>query len=194
MMDQKVQTVLDAIKNRRTIPWTRLTQTPIPEDIIKILLECANLAPSHKHTEPWRFTIFTGKGRERFARVLAETYKETAGAKFNEKKYEKAKKRPNHVPVVITVVMKASGLVPHFEEVLAVGCAVQNLHLAASAMGLGCAWSTPGYLDHPNIRKLLNLEENDSCMGFLYLGVPHDGEPLKWARKPIEEKITRITD
>ncbi len=192
--DEKTQAVLDNIVNRRTIPWTKLKPDPIPEDQIQILLECANWAPTHKFTEPWRFTLFQGKGKARLAQVLATSYKETSGQKFNPKKHEKALARPLHVPLVIAVSMKRSGLIPEFEEMLAVGCSVQNLHLAASALGLGCSWSTPGYLNHFHIRKLLNLEEGDSCLGFLYLGRLEEKGPFQSIRKPVADKVTRILD
>src|SRR5688572_6337744 len=34
----------------------------IPDNIIWQALENANWAPSHKLTEPWRFTVFAGEG------------------------------------------------------------------------------------------------------------------------------------
>ncbi len=60
---------------------------PIPDDIIWQLLENANWAPTHKFTEPWRFTVFSGEGA-----ILRHNnrplYKEFAGPKFKQGKYE----------------------------------------------------------------------------------------------------------
>lgn len=38
-----------------------------------------------------------------------------------------------------------------FEEIEAVACAVQNIHLTASARGLGAFWSTPPFLYTPEM-------------------------------------------
>jgi len=166
---------------------------PIDEAHLALLFEAANWAPSHKHTEPWRFVVFKGAGRQRLADLLAETYRETIGAAFNQKKYEKTLSRPLLVPVVLAILMRPARapVCPEFEETLAVGCAVQNLHLTACALGIGCSWSTPEYVDHANIRRFFALEDRDRCFGFYYLGYL-DGEWPTSVRGDVAAKITLI--
>ena len=51
------------IKNRRSIyPYQYEKGKVIPDNIIWQILENANRAPTHKQTEPWRFTVFLVKG------------------------------------------------------------------------------------------------------------------------------------
>ncbi len=198
-MDDRIEAaraVLDNIRARRTTPFTKVKPDPIAEEHVALLLEAANWAPTHRHTEPWRFTLFAGSGRARLAQTLADTYKAVAGDAFTERKLEKALTRPMHTPVVAAVVMQPAEppAIPEYEEILAVGCAVQNLHLAAQALGIGCAWSTPGYVNHPNIRALLGLRGSAKCFGFLYLGYLEEECQLRSVRKPIEEKIKWVRD
>ena len=53
------------------------------------MLENANWAPTHKLTEPWRFTVFTGDGLKTFAGLQASVYKNSAGDNFKEDNYQK---------------------------------------------------------------------------------------------------------
>ena len=46
------------IKNRRSVFPNLYTGEPVPKEVIDQMLENANWAPTHKFTEPWRFTVF----------------------------------------------------------------------------------------------------------------------------------------
>jgi nitroreductase len=78
------------IRSRRSVfPDQFEKGKEIPEEVIWQLLENANWAPNHKNTEPWRFTVFAGKGLATFAKFQASRYKENAGGRFRQDKYEK---------------------------------------------------------------------------------------------------------
>ena len=54
-----------AIRNRRSVFVSQFDNNrKIPDEIILEILQNANSAPTHKLTEPWRFTVFSGKGLE----------------------------------------------------------------------------------------------------------------------------------
>jgi nitroreductase len=185
--------VLENIRNRRTLLFKHFAPDPILEEHVAMILDAANWAPTHKFTEPWRFTLFTGEGREPLARVLCEVYRETAGDAFKEMKFEKTQTRARQVPLTIGVGMERSDKIPEYEEVLAVGCAVQNMHLMAQALGIGLSWSTPGYEDHPMIHDLLGLTEPDRCFGFLYMGYAASDDVWPTSRRgPVEDKVRLI--
>jgi len=187
--DPAALAVLENIQARRTIPYKRVRPDALDPDHLEQVLEAANWAPSHRHTEPWRFAVFRGEGRARLGRLLADTYREWAGDDFLQRKVDKAIDRCNHVPVAMAILMRPKRVNPEFEEILAVGCAIQNLHLAAHALGIGCSWSTPAYLDHPNIRAFFDLAETDRCLGFYYMGYM-DQEAPDSKRGDLADKIT----
>jgi nitroreductase len=163
----------------------------IPDEIILQLLENANWAPTHKLTEPWRFTVFSGEGLQKLAAQQAAIYKEYAGAKFKQPKYEQMQKVPLLCSHVIAIGMKRHQDIPEMEEIAAVACAVQNMHLTAAAYDIGAYWSTGGITFIEQAKALFNLGPEDRLMGFFYLGyvrVPStDGR-----RGAIQEKVTWV--
>ena len=179
----------ELIKNRRSVYTNQFVKgKKIPDEIIMQLLENANWAPTHKNTEPWRFVIFKEDGLQKLATFQAELYKKTAGEKYKQGKYEKLLITPLECSHVIAIGMKRSDNIPEMEEIAAVACAVQNLHLSAVAHNIGGYWSTGGITYTPEAKSFFGLNEADKLLGFFYVGyvqVPS----AKGLRKPISEKI-----
>lgn len=159
------------IRNRRSV-FTQQFEPgkAIPDELIWQLLENANWAPTHKLTEPWRFTVYSGEGLKILAEQQAAIYKEFAGPKFKQGKYEQMQNVPLLCSHVIAVGMKRHHDIPEMEEVAAVACAVQNMHLTATAYGIGGYWSTGGITFIEEAKALFNLGAEDKLMGFFYLG------------------------
>ena len=63
--------VIDAIRSRRSVRIMRTDVVP-SRDQIEAIVEAATWAPNHHLTEPWRFVIITGYGRNRLGEVLAQ--------------------------------------------------------------------------------------------------------------------------
>jgi nitroreductase len=94
---------------------------------------------------------------------------------------------------VIAIGMKRQEIekIPEIEEVEAVACAVHNMHLTASALGVAAFWSTPPIVYSAGMKSFLGLGPRDACLGLFYLGWPQEG--LAWpagTRRPASEKIT----
>ena len=115
-----------AIRSRRT--HKQYGREPVGEALVRELLDVARYAPNHKLTNPWRFRLL---GPETRARI-----EELAGEK------EAAKLRRAPTLVLATAVLSDDpGLAE--EDVLATGCAVYAVLLAATARGLASYWRTP---------------------------------------------------
>jgi nitroreductase len=170
-----LQEVNRLIRLRRSIFPVDYSGEIVPKEEIEHLLENANWAPNHGHTEPWHFIVFSGKGLADFAAEHADLYRsQTPAESFQEKKYQKLKNRPLAASHVIAICMKrgSNPKIPLIEEIEAVACAVQNMHLTATALGLACYWSSGGMTYDENMKRLLGLEEQDHCLGFFYVGKP----------------------
>ncbi|RYY28634.1 MAG: nitroreductase [Chitinophagaceae bacterium] len=183
-----------AIRNRRSVFSSQFDNNRrIPDEIILEILHNANAAPSHKLTEPWRFTVFTGNGLEKLGQQQAEIYKANAGEKFKENKYLNLQTAPRLCSHIIAIGCKRSiGVIPEMEEVAAVSCAVQNIYLSLDAYGIGGYWSTGGITFMEDAKKLVGLEPHDVFMGFFYLGyvqVPS----VHRTPTSLESKVTWIT-
>jgi len=182
------------IRRRRTIKPDKMSDKPIEKLHLASILENANWAPTHGKTEPWRFTIFTESAREELGDILQEIYLDiTPGDGFRADKYDKLQRNPMSAPVVISIGMKRqdSEKISEVDELAAVACAVQNMHLTAAAIGLGGFWSSPPVCEAPAMLKFLDLDpKRDRCMGLFYLGWPADED--EWPdgqRGEISEKI-----
>jgi nitroreductase len=172
-----------AILHRRSMGLSRLKPDPVDRALIERMLEAANWAPSHGDTEPWRFTVFAGEGRVELAEILKRVMQEDA-----------AQKRAFAAPVWISIGMvparkdDGSLLMSLEEEMMGVACAVQNLHLMASALGLAGMWHSKGPSVHPEVARGLGLEEPDRLLGFFMCGWP-SSEWFTSTRRPLEEKV-----
>ncbi len=192
--DTKV--ISELIKTRRSIYPIKYSGETVDNAIIEDMLENANWAPTHKFTEPWRFTVFTGEGLKKLARFQAELYKKKSLAKgvFEEKKFNMLSTKPLMASHVIAVGMKRDEeeRLPENEEISAVACAVQNMHLTATAYGVGAYWGSGGitYLDEA--KAFFGLEEKDRLLGFFFIGIPKGDWP-KGHRKPASIKVAWVT-
>jgi nitroreductase len=182
--------VMEAIRTRRTIG--RVSERVPAKEVIDKILEAGNWAPSHYRTEPWRFIVLTGEGRD----VLGNAYSDIALNTLNNPSSDeirKAKKKgyqkARRAPVVIVMMMEPyqEDRVIWSEELSACSCAVQNMMLASHALGLGSIWRTgkPTYTDF--MKKTFGVSNIGMVIGFLYIGYPAI-EPKDVPRQPVEAK------
>jgi nitroreductase len=182
------------IKNRRSVFVNQFVKGKhIPDEIVMQLLENANWAPTHKKTEPWRFTVFTDEGLKKFAAFQSALYKKNAGEKFKQAAYEKLLTNPLLCSHIISIGMKRSTdvQIPEMEEIAAVACAVQNLYLSTVAYGLGGYWTTGGITFDEEAKEFFGLRKEDKLLGFFYLGYV-EIPPVKGTRGPIENKTVWV--
>lgn len=182
------------IRRRRTIKPKDMSIKPVEKEHLLAILENGNWAPSHGQTEPWRFFIFQDESREGLAEFCQELYKEKMPeADFREDKYNKLGEQPLLAPTVIAIGMERQGSenIPEIEEIEAVACAVQNMHLTASALGMAAFWSSPPICYTDEMREWLGLDDpRDKCLGFFYLGWPENEQWPEGHRGDAEHKIT----
>ena len=179
------------IRNRRSIFPNMYTGERVDDEVIKQMLENANWAPTHKLTNPWRFSVFTGGGLKKLAVFQSELYKNisTKAGNFLESKFEMLKTKPLLASHIISIGMKRDPKerLPEIEEVEAVACAVQNMSLTASAYGIGCYWGSGGITYVENAKEFFDLGAKNKLLGFLYVGVPK--KIPEGRRESIEDKV-----
>lgn len=182
--------VNEIIRSRKSTYPPQYIDKPIAKDILEELLENANHAPTHRLTEPWRFKVFTGEGREKLGNFLAQKYKETI-TDFVEAKYEKIRSNPLKSGATLAIIMHKDPTerVPEWEELAAVSCAVQNIWLSLKQYNLGGYWSTPPLKDY--LGELVGLKENEVCLGFFYIGYCEPNDRIL-KKKPVEPKVEWI--
>ena len=187
----------EIIQSRRsTFPYQFERGKHIPDETVRQILENANRAPNHKKTEPWRFTVFTGEGLQRFSQMQAEIYTRYAGDKFKETKLLNLTNYPLMSSHVIAIGMKRSKehVVPEIEEIIAIGCAVENIYLSVNAYGLGGYLSTGGITYLEEAKPYFDLEPEDKLIGFFFIGYPASIPETTSKRQPVEDKAKWILE
>jgi nitroreductase len=195
-MKYNLSEITDIIRNRRSISPEKFSNRKVHREQIELLIQNATWAPSHGMTQPWRFTVFVDDGRAKLASFLPELYRNsTAPEKFNATKFDRLVQRLQNVSAVIVVHMHRDETqkIRELEEVEAVACAIQNMALTATAYGISCFWSSPGYMYSDEMKNFIGIGPEDQCLGICYLGYPQDEWP-KSHRKPIEYSTTWITE
>lgn len=180
------------VQNRRSIyPYQFQKGESVADEIIWKMLENANRAPTHKLTQPWRFTVFTGEGLKHFAELQTNIYTNYAGANFKEKKLKNLREYPLMSSHVIAIGMKRTSAIsiPENEEIIATACAIENIYLSVTAFNLGGYLSTGGITYIEEAKPYFDLEPKDKLIGFFYVGVPATIlNPLS-KRDPVAEKV-----
>jgi len=105
-----VMDVIRAIQTRRSIG--RVKQDPVARELVEAILDSAVQAPNHRLTEPWRFHVFSGKGRGELARARAEIARLQAAAEGESEemaagRISRERKKAFRAPVIIAVISEA---------------------------------------------------------------------------------------
>ncbi|MBV9963717.1 MAG: nitroreductase [Parafilimonas sp.] len=184
--------IKDIIMNRRSCKPALMNGKKIDDLIVQQLLELADWAPTHAHTEPWRFIVFANDKVQQFCKDHAELYKaNTTAEKFETSKYEKLLHNADNCSHIIVAYMKR-GTNPKItvtEEICSTAAAIQNILLAASTLNIAVLWSTGGLTYHPAMKFYFNLNNEDHILGLIYLGYS-DNAPKEGKRvTALKEKI-----
>lgn len=178
--------LFEAIQTRRSIG--KVMDKPVPAELIKQVIEAGTWAPNHHRTEPWRFFVLEGEGRNVLSHALVESLKNTMddpSTELNQERLEKISKQPYRSPVIIVVACEPTldnDKVIQEEEFAAVHAATQNMLLAAHALGLGAVWRTGKPCYSKKMSEAFGLSENGSVTGLLYIGYPD------MVKKPADRK------
>lgn len=187
--------VFTAIKERRSC--RNFSPDPVSEETIEKILEAGMWAPSPLNSQPWQFIVVTND--EVKEKIVAEAERcrnwaiETSGWGWLEK-YKVGFLKS--VPVMIVVVGDPKGTgVDQFQEEGSMGyqqacaAAMQNIHLAAHALGLGSLWFT--FFDKQPLREILDIDAEKAPLAILCLGKPA-GEAQQMGRKDLEKKVKYV--
>ena len=180
--------ILDAIYTRQSVGNVR--PDAVPREVIEQLLGAAVQAPSHYKTRPWRFTVLTGKGRERLGEVLVQSLLRR-NPDAPEALLESERKMPLRAPLLIAVGIDKPDQpkVIEIENVCAGAAAVQNLLLAAHALGLAAKWRTGSCAYNEDVKAFLGLEPDQHLIALVYIGYPEsEREPLQ--RPDYSDRVT----
>jgi len=143
---------------------------PTPEHL-ELMFRAAANAPDHGRLRPWRYIVVKSAERARFGELLANTLKSSdpaATPDMLQRERDKAMRAP--LLVVAAVKVNTSGKIPVVEQALAVAASIENLLIAAHALGYGTMWKTGAPAYDSGLKAALGLAAEDQIAGMLYLG------------------------
>ncbi len=141
---------------------------PVPEDVVRRILEAGRLAPSQRNRQPWHFIVIRDPAVLQKIGALAPSGPYIAAA-----------------PLAIAVVMDQAKM-PQIDAARA----VQQMALAAWADGVGTCWVAG--LDRERIKTLLGVPPGMDLISLLPFGYPTEAElARKKRRKPLNQVAHR---
>ena len=152
--------VFEAITNRRSI--RRFQDRPVPDDLVKRIIEAGQWAPSACNRQDWKFIIIDSK--EVKGKLLKETTAYFVGK----------------APLLILVIYSnRTDNLEYKDHLLSAAMSIQNMQLAAYALGLGscCVNNLP---IKSRLRNILNIPRHYDPVSLICLGYPEVvPKPLK---------------
>jgi len=176
---------IEAIKTRHSV--RRFSDRPVEPEKLQAVLEAAGMAPSWGNMQCWRFVVVRDPALKAGISELAEVepYCPPKGYKSNPAQHALA-----DAPVVIVACAepnRSSDMRCQQYYMTDVGLAVENLMLAAHALGLGSAFV--GIFDEKRLGELLHIPYYITIVGLLPLGYPLNEPAGQSPRKPLDEIV-----
>jgi nitroreductase len=165
---------LDAIKGRRSVK--RFSSRPVSREDIETLLAAAALAPNHKLTQPWRFYVLGPDARYAYGLALgARKAKKIADPAAGEALRETVGAEHRALPAMLAVaVVNTEDPETREEDYAAAMMALQNISLAAVALGLGTHIKTGGVMSDPAARASVGLPADQRIVAIVNVGEPSE--------------------
>jgi nitroreductase len=177
----------ELLKNRRSI--RSFQKKEIPGDVIMNIIRETCMAPSARHSQPWKFIVITNKDA---IKKLSDESKKNILADIMQfpdslmKQYETAMKNEK-----FNVFWNAPCLVfiagPQEHDFLDVDCALAAAYLMFSAAekGLGTCWIGLGaHIRNREMRNEIGLAEDDRIIAPIILGYPKSIPEPRERREP----------
>jgi nitroreductase len=191
---QSAARLLNAIASRRSFSLKEVAPEPIELVLVEQLLEAANWAPSHGKTEPWRFVVYSGDARQIISDAFGRAFRLLNPDQPEGSAGEQAQReRAWQAPVWIALGMRPDPKMPEWEELIAFGSAVQNLHLMAGALGLASKWTSGIVARHDHVAEAVGFAPHTQLFGFFYIGRPAIAWP-EGHRRPLAEKVRWVSE
>ncbi len=192
--------ILEAINSRHSVSPKRLRDPGPGEEQLMQIVAAAAAAPDHGRMRPFRIIRFPNETREALADVFETALLERlpdADCMSRGRAREKAARAPVLLGLVLR--LREAEELPHKDDqIAAAGASLQNMLLAAHAMGFGARALSGKAVRTEAFRKALGLADNEAFLCFVPIGTPTkaphkserpDPENLlsDWEPKPIHK-------
>lgn len=178
--------LLTGLKARRSL--RRFASLPVPPELVREAVAAACTAPAPHHTRPWRFVaISSAEERERLAAAMGQRWRQDLeGDGLPEARIQAlldgSRRQLLAAPALVLCCLVAEGLRQWPDQrrqaaewqmaVQSMGAALQNLLLAAHALGLASYWISAPLFCPEAVRGALALPSSFHPQALVALGYP----------------------
>lgn len=161
---------LEQIHNRRSVRAYR--QAEVSQEQLETILEAGIAAPSGKNGQPWRFVVVQ-KDKVLLKKLAAETVYFASVSQAD---------------CLIFVFLDKPESYHYLKDVQAIGACIENMLLAADALGLGACWNGEILRNADRVKKILSIDKRYDFMAMIVVGYPDvDHDMLRPKKKPLSE-------
>ena len=184
MTESVVDIVHQNIHQRQSIGHL-LAPAPNAEQL-EMAFKAALTAPDHHRLKPTTFVIIPDAQREAFGELLSQALIDLGQTESAQ--IERVKNHPFRAPLLVLALTRLQDhpKVPHFEQILSSGAAIQNFLLSLQAQGFSTMWRSGAVVESALFKKALGLTEADLISGIIYIGTAVKAIPPRAAMQTSE--------
>ena len=163
--------LIAGLYTRRSV--RQFTAEPVDREQLLEIIKAGTWAPSGLNNQPWRFVIVQGAETRNALAKLTKYHFVIEGA-----------------PACIAIFIDKSVMYHGVKDHQAIGACIQNMLLAAHALGLGAVWLGEILKNAEGVRTLLGLPEQMELMAVVALGHPA-GKSHTSTRKAVADVLLK---
>lgn len=165
--------LLEGIYSRRS--QRHFKDEAVAREQLLEIIKAGTWAPSGLNNQPWRFVIVTDPSTRNAMAELTK-YRRIVG----------------EAPASIAVFVDREAMYHEIKDYQAMGACLQNMLLAAHALGLGAVWLGEILKSAVQVRELLGLDENLDLMAVVAVGHPSQRKETSHRRDVPEVLLKEI--
>jgi nitroreductase len=171
--------VLDLIRARKHAGALMLDRPGPSRAELDAILEAAAAAPDHGKLVPFRFIVVPDDQRAAYAAASLAAFR-AAVPDADEVGLKKARGKAEQPPCVVGLVARVDAehrKIVASDQWLTVGCALQNMWLAAESLGFACGVSSGRLMDTAEMRSAFGLADGEALVSIISIGTPKERMP-----------------
>ncbi|SDC43646.1 Nitroreductase [Paenibacillus sp. CF095] len=154
----------DISSGKRRAGTCEFSPLPVPQSVIRKLLDEADPSLYVMSSEPWRFMLFAGEGRQLYLEAVRQSYPPHLADRYGDwATYQYTEAIPTHLVVVAPRNAREDDLLP-------AKAWSKRFSILAAEQGLNAVWKINDYQQHPVFMNLMGLTSEEKVLGVFHIG------------------------
>jgi hypothetical protein len=160
---------------------------PVPQSLIRKLLDEADPSLYVMSPAPWRYMLFSGEGRQLYMEAVRQSFPpHLADCHGSWAAYQYTEAIPAHLVVVAPVPADTPE-----DDLIPAKAWSKRFCMLAAEQGLHAVWKMNDYQQHPVFMNLMGLTAKERVLGVFHIGYGDRSEPRHMeAGRPASELMT----